>query len=197
MARTLAETAHRLHQLRQKPPIRLVTCSTYTATSMKQWYTTTRFVHLFPVSENRGQWKLKEVPKIFHRQPALGLLLTCGTRCTAYRFRKENIFTSATIGATVPGVICSAWLPCQEVGSVVDQARFADFSVWCFMVLWILHNFTISSWFSWYFSGIKTTWHLKKTVFPTGIYTQFHRPNPGEFGIFSKNQSHVQMITLW
>ena len=54
----------------------------------------TRFVHLFlPLAGNRNQG-IVLTPKMnqneVNRQPALGLLLMmCGTRCTAHRFRKK------------------------------------------------------------------------------------------------------------
>ena len=72
----LAESAHCLQHLRQNPPVlghflhlfyshfTIVELKTFSAASMKQWYNTTRFVHLlFPLAEHQEQWKLL-IPKM-------------------------------------------------------------------------------------------------------------------------------------
>ena len=62
---TLAEAPHRVKQYRHSPPMlgdflhslylhfTIVKLKQYSPTSMKQWYNTTRCIHLLPISEDR------------------------------------------------------------------------------------------------------------------------------------------------
>ena len=55
---------HFLHQFYTRTHFTIVELKTFSAASMKQWYNTTRFVHLlFPLAEHQEQWKLL-IPKM-------------------------------------------------------------------------------------------------------------------------------------